>query len=118
MTTQEIGADVVALCAAGKFGECGEKHWADDVVSVEFGGENPVSNGKEAARAKGEWFMGAHDIHEASAEGPWVNGDQFLVRFGLDMTVKDSGQRMKMDEFGLYTVRDGKIAEERFFFAG
>ena len=37
MTTQEIAADLVALCKQGKFEESGEKHWADDVLSVEFG---------------------------------------------------------------------------------
>jgi ketosteroid isomerase-like protein len=34
------------------------------------------------------------------------------------MTNKESGQRMKMEEAALYTVRDGKIAEERFFYGG
>jgi ketosteroid isomerase-like protein len=118
MTTREIADDLVALCRQGRFEESGEKHWADDVISVEFGGENPVSKGKDAARAKGQWFAGAHDIHAVTVEGPWVNGEQFVVRFGMDMTNKESGQRMKMEEAALYTVRDGKIAEERFFYGG
>jgi ketosteroid isomerase-like protein len=33
----------------------------------------------------------------------------------MDVTPKQSGQRTTMDEVGLYTVRNGKIAEERFF---
>ena len=118
MTTQDIASDVVALCKEGKFAESGEKHWADDVISVEFGGENPVSHGKDAVRGKGEWFMNAHEIHSVNVEGPYVNGDQFIVRFGMDMTNKESGQRMQMDETALYTVRNGKIAEERFFYGG
>jgi ketosteroid isomerase-like protein len=118
MTTQEIAADLTAMCAAGEFAQSGEKYWADDVVSVEFGGENPVSHGKAAARAKGEWWAGAHDIHGVEVAGPWVNGDQFTVRFTMDITAKANGQRMKLDEIGLYTLRDGKIAEERFFYAG
>jgi ketosteroid isomerase-like protein len=118
MTTHEVAADLVALCKEGKFGESGEKYWADDVVSVEAGGDNAVSHGKAAARAKGEWWAGAHEVHGAEVAGPWVNGDQFTVRFTMDITAKDSGQRMKMDEIGLYTLRDGKIAEERFFYGG
>ena len=118
MNIQVIAADLVAMCKQGKFVESGDKYWADDVKSVEFGGENPVSEGKAAARAKNEWFMGAHDIHASTVEGPYVNGDQFVVRFTLDMTVKESGQRMKMDETALYTLRNGKIAEERFFYGG
>jgi ketosteroid isomerase-like protein len=34
------------------------------------------------------------------------------------MTNKQSGQRMTMDEIGVYTLKNGKIAEERFFYAG
>jgi ketosteroid isomerase-like protein len=39
------------------------------------------------------------------------------VRFTMDVTPK-GGQRMSMDEVGLYTVKDGKVVEERFFFNG
>jgi ketosteroid isomerase-like protein len=118
MSTQEIAKDLAALCRNGKFAEAGEKYWADDVISVEFGGPEPVSKGKDAVRAKSEWFAASHDIHRLDAGEPYLNGDQFVIRFTLDMTVKESGQRMTMDEVGLYTVRDGKVVEERFFFAG
>ena len=43
-----------------------------------------------------------------------MNGDQFAVRFALDVT-PSGGARMTMEEVALYTVRDGKIVEERFF---
>ena len=45
-----------------------------------------------------------------------MNGDQFIVRFKMDLTFKPSGERMQNDEDGLYTVKDGKIVEERFFY--
>ena len=32
------------------------------------------------------------------------------------MSVKATGQRLSMDEIGLYTVRNDKIVEERFFY--
>jgi ketosteroid isomerase-like protein len=117
MTTQEIAHDLVALCREGKFDEAGEKYWADDVLSVEAMGDMAESRGKPAARAKGEWWAGAHDVHEVKVEGPYVNGDSFAVRFTMDLTVKESGQRHTMDEVALYVLKDGKIAEERFFYA-
>ncbi len=117
MNTQEIATDLVALCKQGKFDEAGEKYWADDVTSVEPAGDNAISRGKDAARAKGEWWSNTHEAHSVDVQGPYVNGDQFSVRFVMDVTDKGSGQRIKMDEVGLYTVRDGKIAEERFFYA-
>jgi len=101
MDTRGIACDLVAMCRAGKFAESGEKYWADDVVSIEFGGADPISRGKAAARAKGVWWA----------------GEQFAVRFTLDVTNKQSGQRMSIDEFGLYTLKSGKIAEERFFYS-
>ena len=117
MTTQEIAHDLVAMCKEGKFAESGEKYWADDVVSVEAMGENAESHGIQAARAKGEWWANAHEVHETKVEGPYVNGDEFTVRFIMDITNKESGQRMTMDEVALYRLKDGKIAEERFFYA-
>ena len=116
MTTTEIAKDLVAMCAEGKFDEAGEKYWADDVVSREaMDGPMARIQGKDAARGKGEWWVNAHEVHDSEVSGPYVNGDQFIVRFTMDLTVKETGQRIKMDEMGLYTVRDGKIVEESFF---
>jgi len=119
MTVNEIANDLVALCKTGDFKTPGEKYWAEDVVSVEPGGPpgmDPVSRGKSAARGKGEWWENAHTVNSVGVEGPWVNGDQFTVRFKMDVTVKETGQRNQMDEIALYTIKDGKIAEERFFY--
>ena len=116
MTTQEIAQDLVALCRAGKYAEAGEKHWADDVLSIEAAGENPEQRGKSAARGKHDHWESANDVHDAQVGDPWVNGDQFVVRFTIDQTQKATGQRMILDEVGLYTVRNGKIVEERFFY--
>jgi len=118
MSIQDTASDLVALWKAGKFSEAGEKYWSDDVVSVEAMGEMAESRGKSAARGKGEWWAGAHDVHGVEVEGPFINGDRFAVRFKMDLTVKENGQRLQMDEIGLYTIKDGKIAEERFFYGG
>jgi ketosteroid isomerase-like protein len=121
MTTQEVANDLVAMWRAGEFGKSGERYWADDVVSTEPGAPNggdPVARGKAAARGKGEWWEGAHQVHGVEVEGPFVNGDRFVVRFKMDITPKESGQRFIMDETALYTIKDGKIAEEAFFYGG
>jgi ketosteroid isomerase-like protein len=115
-----IAKDFAALCIAGKFDEAGEKYWAADVVSIEAfapEGGDPTSRGIEAVRGKGAWWYANHEIHSAEATGPYVNGDQFIVRFKMDVTFKETGARMLMDEDGLYTVTDGKIVEERFFYS-
>jgi len=118
MAIAEIARDFVALCKEGKFAEAGEKYWAEDVVSIEAMGDDPISHGIAAARGKGEWWANAHEIHAADAHGPYINGDQFAVRFEIDTTFKETGQRNKMDEIALYTLRDDKIDEERFLYGG
>jgi ketosteroid isomerase-like protein len=117
MTTQDVANDLVALCKEGKFAESGEKYWAQDVLSVEAMGDQRESRGIAAARGKGEWWAANHDVHGVVVEGPYVNGDQFVVRFKMDMTPK-GGQRTTMDEMAVYTIKNGKIAEERFFYGG
>ena len=118
MSVREIAEDLVAMCKAGQFDESGEKYWADGIVSREpMEGEMAELRGKAAVRAKGEWWAANHEIHDVVVEGPYVNGDQFVVRFKMELTPK-GGERISMDEVGLYPVRDGKIVEDRFFYGG
>ncbi|NBB15389.1 nuclear transport factor 2 family protein [Caulobacter sp. SLTY] len=118
MTVQDIANDLVALCRAGDFDTAGQKYWADDVLSVEaMPGDMAEIRGKDAVKGKGDWWAANHEVHSSEVEGPYVNGDQFVVRFKMDLTQKASGDRIQMDEVGLYTVKDGKIVEERFFYA-
>jgi len=118
MTVQDIANDRVALCRAGDFDTPGQKYWADDVLSVEaMPGDMAEIRGKDAVKGKGDWWAANHEVHSSEVEGPYVNGDQFVVRFKMDLTQKASGERIQMDEVGLYTFKDGKIVEERFFYA-
>jgi ketosteroid isomerase-like protein len=116
-TTAAIGTRFVELCYEGKFEEAGETYWAEDVVSLEpMDGPMARLQGKDAVRKKGEWWVANHEVHSAEVHGPYVNGDQFAAHFAIDVTEKAGGQRRQMKEVGLYTVKDGKIVEERFFF--
>lgn len=116
-TVQDVANDLVAMWKAGQFDESGEKYWADDVVSYENmpGAEMAEIRGKAGVRGKGEWWGANHEVHGVEVDGPFLNGDQFAVRFKMDITPKD-GERHVMDEVGLYTIQGGKIAEERFFY--
>lgn len=117
MTTEELARRFVALCQEGRHREAGETFWSPDIVSIEPMGPMPRVQGLEALRGKHDWWENSTEQHGGETFGPYVNGDQFAVRFTLDATMKDTGQRMLMDEIGLYTVKDGKITEERFFYA-
>lgn len=119
MTTNEIANKLVELCRAGK-GEEALKFYAEDAVSVEAAtmpGMDREAKGVAAIRAKGEWWFANHDIHAFNVTGPWPHDDRFIVGFQIDVTHKPSGQRVKMEEAGLYTVKNGKIVREEFFYA-
>ena len=74
------------------------------------------TRGKEGVIGKNKWWVDNHVVHSSSAEGPYPQGDRFIVRYQYDITNKQSQQRMKMDEMALYSVKDGKIVREEFFY--
>lgn len=120
MTAHEIGKKYVALCKEGKNDECLDTLFAKDAVSVEAGappGMERTAKGLDAIRAKGKWWTDNHTVHGAEVSGPFPHDDRFAVRFLYDFTHKPSGRRMTMEEVGLFTVKDGKITREEFFYA-
>ncbi|VTU32416.1 nuclear transport factor 2 family protein [Variovorax sp. PBL-E5] len=119
MTTMEIARKLVELCRQGKNAEARDTLFSPDVVSVEAGappGQQREAKGIAAVKAKGDWWFANHEVHSASVTGPWPHDDRFVVGFQFDVTNKPSGQRMKMDEVALYTVSNGKIVREEFFY--
>ena len=121
--TLEIGKKLVELCNAGRTMEAVEALYSPEIVSIENVGspEMPArQQGLAAIKGKNEWWINNHEIHSAKAEGPWPHGDRFIVRFTFDVTGKIgpmAGQRMTLDEAALYTVKDGKITQEEFFYS-
>lgn len=119
MSVNEIADRYVALCKEAKFDQILDELFAADAVSVEAfapPGTDRTASGLAAIRAKGEWWADNHEVHRLEVSGPYPNGDRFAVRFVLDVTNKPSGRRMAMDEVGLFTVENGKISREEFFY--
>ena len=113
-TTAEIAAEFTKLCAAGHFEEA-QRYWSDDITSLEpYPGPLATLQGRERVREKvAQWNQG-WEMHGCNVQGPFLYGDQFALTFVLDVTPKGA-PRTKMAEIGVYTVKDGKIVEERFF---
>jgi ketosteroid isomerase-like protein len=93
-----------------------------DAVSVEAtampGTDSRETQGVEAIKGKHAWWNSTMDVHKETIEGPYMHGDdRFAVIFGFDATNKQSGDRMQMQEVGIYTVDGaGKIVREEFFY--
>lgn len=117
MTIHALAAEFTGMLKAGDHQGAAMKFNAPNIRSLEDGGgPNAVAEGTAAVAAKAQWWYNSFEVHSASAVGPYVHGDQFVVRFTIDATERATGKRSMMEEAGLYTVKDGKIVEERFFY--
>ena len=119
MDVKEIGAALVAGCNAGQAKANLRVLYADDAVSVESAdmGNGTTVTGIAAIEGKHDWFDNMHEIHAATAVGPFAHGDdRFGVIFEADVTNKESGQRFQMKELAVYHVAGGKITREEFFY--
>lgn len=79
-----------------------------------------ITEGRAGILEKAEQFEKSITVHGATAGAPIVNGDQFICPMTLDATFKDGpmkGHNMKVSETVLYTVRNGKIVEAKFFYS-
>jgi ketosteroid isomerase-like protein len=122
-STLDVGRRLVELCRAGKNLDAVETLYAPDVISTEvFGDANMPRRmeGIEAVRGKNRWWLENHEVHKSEVKGPFPHDDRFIVYMAIDVTAKVgpmAGKRMQFEEAALYTVRDGKIASEEFFYA-
>lgn len=122
MDIKQLATELVALCNEGKDADAMNRFYADTIVSIEGADSEEMAariEGIDAVRGKAEWWYANHEVHSLSATGPYLGHapDEFAVRFQMDITPKQGGDRMQMDEVALYRVADGKIVEERFLYS-
>ena len=118
-STTSVANELVALCRAGRNLDAIAKLYSPKIVSIEpIGSETMPAEmtGIEAIRQKNEWWLENNEVISAEVNGPFVGGDQFAVQYVFDTTFKPTGQRSAMSEMALYTVKDGKIVREQFFY--
>ena len=122
MSVETVAGKFMELCKQGKHFEVMRTMYAPEMVSVEGDGREFV--GKEVVIRKSEVFQGNNTIHSQDLRGPFFCGDasardgKFAVYIGLEFSPKAGGDRRKHDEVGLYTVKDGLVTREEFFYDG
>lgn len=117
MNVRDVAVGFTDMLKEGRDAEAAATYNAPDIVSLEaMDGPMAKVAGADGVRQKGEWWVANHEVHSAAVQGPYLHGDQFAVHLAYDITRKADGQRISMAEVGLYTVRDGRIVEERFFY--
>lgn len=116
----EIAQDYAALMLAGETLAAAEKYWASDIVALEptkSGANGPaIAIGKPAVLARLTSWLEANAVSELLIDGPFITGDQFALFIDMEITHRASGKRKPFSEIATYTVRDGQIFEERFFY--
>ncbi len=117
MNLHSLAKQFVDLCNQGKNFDVMRTMYAPDIVSVEADGKETA--GQTPVIQKSERWAAANTIHGEKVLGPYFNGpNQFAVHFTFDVTPKATGQRVTLQEVGVYTVNGDKITREQFFYEG
>lgn len=115
-TPAELGRTLVDhFNAMAPDAELWKKHFHPRFVSIE--GHGQAWSGRKAVEAKGRAWTDAHTVYSARATGPFVGATGFSVLFDMDVEGKDGSMpRTRMNEVGVYTVKNGKVVQEEFMY--
>lgn len=120
MNAQEIGKELCKLVGEGRHLDAIDRFYADDIVSVEAAegqGMPRRTEGKQQVRGKTEWWSANHDVDRNEVKGPFPHGEnRFAAVYDVGGIAKDSGERFDMTEVAVYTVEDGMITHEEFYY--
>jgi hypothetical protein len=121
-STMEVGKKLVQYCRDHMNLDAIATLYDKEIVSIEAI-STPASpaavRGIDDVVAKNKWWYENNEVHDATAEGSFPNGDRFAVIFRYETTPKagpNAGKRGHFDEVALYTVKNGKIIREEFFY--
>ena len=123
LSAAEIGRRIVDGVNDLKFLDVIEELYSADVVSIEAMAtdDSPAEvRGIEAIRGKNKWWLENHNVHSVEARGPFPHGDRVAVLYRMDMTPMTGArkdERTTFEEVALYTIEDGKVVREEFFYA-
>lgn len=117
--TAAVAEELVALCRAGRNMDAINTLYSPDIVTVESMGSEQMPRemkGIDAVRQKNQWWIDNNEVHSAETDGPFVGEGKFGVYYKFDCTFKPTGKRDTMEEMALYTVENGKVVREQFFY--
>ena len=122
MDVKEVAAGCIALWNEQKWTEVFDTFYHDDAVNVEpvDWGKHPAKViGKQAIIEKYEW-VGRKWLIEHSfriAAGPFYSANKFSILIETEVTIRETGERVKGLEVGVYTVEDGKVVREEILYS-
>ena len=121
-TVEEVANGIASLCRQGRFLDAVERYYSPSIVSreaVDFG-LGREQRGIDAIRHKHAFWDEHNETHGVIVIGPYLGtgptANQFALQFVFDITRKGTGLRGPLSEMALYTVAQGRIAHEEFFY--
>ena len=119
-SAKEIGDKIIELYMAGKSLEAIQTFYAEDAISLESvqgGGPSKKLKGRDKLLEKAKWWAENNTTHKAELRGPFPHGDnKFAIYFDMDLTNKEMGKRIRLEEVGIYHVSNGKVIQEEFYY--
>jgi ketosteroid isomerase-like protein len=119
MDMMQVARELVAGCREGREAANLDLLYAEDAVSVEAfdQGNGRETRGRDGIRGKHEWFASMFEQVEGETSDPMPHGDdRFAVLFDMKMKNRETGAIEPMRDIGVYTVKDGRIVREEFFY--
>lgn len=116
--TRGIADRYVALMRTGRLAEIDEL-MAPGIVRVapaETGGVPVERSGLAEITANADQLLADVRIDSVTVDGPFVNADQFGVRFRFEQTHTPTGERSSTTKLSLYTVGGGLITREEVYY--
>lgn len=118
MTTQEVANRLVALCREGKYEQVVKELYSPEIVSAEPEGvPNRIVKGLDAIAEKGKTFESKLEkINKSFISDPIVAENFFACTMLMNVQFKGAPGPIDMDEVCVYTVKNGKVVREEFFY--
>jgi ketosteroid isomerase-like protein len=114
MTTREIADRLMTLCLAGKYVDAITELYASDVQQYENGERAPGDRDALVKACQG--WLDSRTLHGSEVLGAHVGADSIVLELKYDVTPHATKERIQWSEAAVYRVRQGKIADVRFYY--
>jgi SnoaL-like domain len=117
MEIEKIAQRLILLCRSYSYFEAHEEIFWPDAESFEPG-ESQDKGTKGVRNIEKKWEQFQQMFHPGSMEigEPIFAGNFFSLSVTQQVTLREAGQPLTLQQLAVYEVRDGKIAKEWFYY--
>lgn len=114
LTSHQIALQLKAFCMQQQFAQARKALFAMDATSIEADGK--VYKGlKEIEQKHQGWMQSVELVRKLHIAKPLVNGNRIVLSFTWYITYKGAKETC-WKEIGIFTLSEGKIKQEQFFY--